>query len=160
MLNEATLSYFPIWTPKVSPNYLQHVFILKKTRRKNIWCSGLSPILLLVRSVWYLVGFWLDCWDDCSQCDLSLESLVIFLATWIASCPPSWREIDLEFRNSANNIVSLFPKKIFLSLGCETNLCSWSFGSSHSWILDTIHVCREYDVSWFLDVFIYGDTFT
>ena len=35
MLKEHTLVYFGIWTPKVSPNYLQDVFIFKKTRRKN-----------------------------------------------------------------------------------------------------------------------------
>jgi len=72
-------------------------------------------------------------------------SLVICLAIWVVSCPPSWKEIYLEVRTLVNNIVSLFTEKIeiFLSLGCEANLCSWSLGSSHGWILDIAHVCRE-----------------
>ena len=111
--------FYALWTysslfcyldPKSEPKLFTNMFLsFKKTRRKNSWCSSLCQVLLLVRFVWYLVGSWLDCWDDCSQCELSLESLVIFLATWIVSCPPSWREFDLYHapqvgENSTSNL--------------------------------------------------------
>ena len=117
---------------KSEPKLFTNMFLsFKKTRRKNSWCSSLCQLLLLVRSVWYLVGPWLDCFDDCSQCELSLESLVFVLATWIVSCPPSWRQFNLEFRTPTNNIVSLFTYKILRGGVCEVNLCSWNFGSSY-----------------------------
>jgi len=138
------------------PKWAQFIYkhlSCKKTRRKNILCSGLCPILLLLRSFRYLVGSSLLCWDDWSKCEVSLVSLVIFLANWVVSWPPSLKEFVLEFRTLVNNIVSLFTKKIeiFLCWGCEPNFCSWSLGSAHGWILDTCHVCREcFGKKWFV----------
>ena len=97
----------------------------KKTKRKNSWCAGLCSTPL-VRSMWSLVGLWNVRWDDCSPCALSFSSLVIFVATWVVSCP---QEFDLEFRTPVDNIVSLFTYKIVQGLGCELNLCSSSVGS-------------------------------
>ena len=116
---------------KSETNYLQTRFCLLRRPGKSSWCSGLCQVLLLVMSVWYLVGPWLHCWDDCSECEMSLESLVVFLATWIISCLPSWREFDLEFRTPRNNKVSLFTYKILRGGVCEVILCLWCFGSSY-----------------------------
>ena len=35
MLYEPTLSYFAIWTPKVGPNYLQHVLFLRRAKERT-----------------------------------------------------------------------------------------------------------------------------
>jgi len=55
------------------------------TRRKNIWCSSLCPVLLLLRSFWSLVGPWLGCWDDLLNCEVYVVSLVICLSRWFVS---------------------------------------------------------------------------
>ena len=82
-----------------------------------------------------------------------LRWLTFFLGAWfvlshsffalVCIMPLGWKEFVLEFRTPANNLVSLFQEKRFLSWGCEKNLCSWSLESSHGWILDTDHGCRE-----------------
>ena len=130
------------WTPKVSPNYLQHILSFKNIRRKNSWCSGLCPSPL-VGSMRSLVGSWIFCWDDCSPCALSFDSFVIFIATWFVSFPPSSREFDLEFRTPANNIVSLFTYEIVQGVGCELDLCFLSLGSSKDGVLYKDHVWKE-----------------
>jgi len=35
MLYEPTIAYLAIWTPKVSPNYLQHVLFLRRPEEKT-----------------------------------------------------------------------------------------------------------------------------
>ena len=114
---------------KWAQNYLQHILSLKKIKRKNSWCSGLCPSSQ-VGSMRSLVGSWIICWDDCSPCALSFASLVIFIATWFVSCPPSSKEFNLEFRTLIDNIVSLFTYKIVQGLRCELNLCSLSVWSA------------------------------
>ena len=76
------------------------------------------------------------------NCLLSLWSFAWLLGLYHA--PPSWRDFDLEFRNPANKIFSLFTYKILLGMICEINLCSVSFGSSKGEFLDTSHVWKEY----------------
>ena len=73
MLYGPTLAYSTIWTPQVSPTYLQQFLIIKKTSMKNFRCSSLCPILPLVSS---------PLWDDFSLCKLA--SLGISLLTWLA----------------------------------------------------------------------------
>jgi len=58
--------------------------------------------------------------------------------------PPGLREFNIEFRTSADNIVSLFTYKIGQGVGGETNLCSLSLGSSKGQALLTSHVWKEY----------------
>ena len=129
----------------MNPIYLLNLSC-KKTRRKNNWYFGLCPVLPLLRFFWGLVGPCLVCWDYWPSCEEFVVSLAICLSSWVVSCPPNWKEFNIEFRTPVNNIVSLFTGKIeiFLDLICEANLCSLSFGSSYGWVLHTSHVWKEY----------------
>jgi len=124
MLYEPTLNLFPIWIPKVSPIYLHNFSLVERPKGRTYD--------ILVYNLFFFCGCFLEVWWGSTlyieMTDFFYEvldvSLVICLLLWFVSCPPGWKEFVLEFRTPANNIVSLFPKNIFLSLGCETNLCS------------------------------------
>ena len=74
----AIRTYFSLFCyldPKSEPKLFTNMFLsFKKTRRKNSWCSGLCQVLLLVRSVWYLLGAfsWLRRW-----------LLIVWIVSWV-----------------------------------------------------------------------------
>ena len=62
---------------QLSPTFLQHFLLTKKTSRKNLRCSGSWLLLLLILS-WCLVSLSIIFWDNFPFWILLVVSLVIF----------------------------------------------------------------------------------
>jgi len=130
MLKAPILAYLAIWTSKVSPIYLQLVFILKKTRRKNISCSCLCPFLLLVRSLpispfihsstsstisSIISTTSTNSSTTTSTISSTISSVIISTICWTKWCSMFWR-IQILWR--------MLKPLLFLVLLCWFKLCS------------------------------------
>jgi len=115
MLSEPYSSLFFYLDPLKWAQFIYIIFSFKKIRRKNIWCSGLCPVLLLLRSFWCLVGPCLGCWDDWPNCEVFVVSLFICLSIWVVSSSQVQNPVCNKL-TSPSNLHRVFPQRLLFNL--------------------------------------------